>query len=307
MHRRSCPPPAALVAAARPRLAAAAGRCHSTASSRLRRAEPGLVAVWRPAAGPATAGGTQRARYKATLVVGLHAENASRKPLWRLFSERYERLLDSNPILTKSLTSGVLYGAGDTCAQVIGNRSGGESFDWGRCWRATVYGGLFYAIPAHLHYNFLQWAVVTKAAVRSARVPYVKMFVEQFVYWSYATTIYYHAVLGGMQGMSVDQIKERISSTFLDTLLAQWAFWCPAQLTNFMYVPVRHQMNYVLVVSLFWTTFLSLAFPPPTQAAVNRKLSSSKTLVVGAATQQVLDGEEVAAATDRRQNIVIYR
>ena len=47
-----------------------------------------------------------------------------------------------------------------------------------------------------------------------------------------------------------------------DTLKAQWAFWIPAQLINFKYMPVRHQLNFVLVVSLFWTTFLSLAFPP---------------------------------------------
>ena len=40
-----------------------------------------------------------------------------------------------------------------------------------------------------------------------------------------------------------------------------------SQLINFKYVPVRHQLNFVLVVSLFWTTFLSLAFPPKSGAA----------------------------------------
>eukprot|EP00965_Chrysotila_dentata_P010688 347676-Pleurochrysis_carterae.AAC.2 len=40
------------------------------------------------------------------------------------------------------------------------------------------------------------------------------------------------------------------------------ACFADCQLINFSYVPVRHQLNFVLVVSLFWTTFLSLAFPP---------------------------------------------
>ena len=31
---------------------------------------------------------------------------------------------------------------------------------------------------------------------------------------------------------------------------------------TYRYVPVRHQLNFVLCVSFFWTTFLSLAFPP---------------------------------------------
>ena len=50
-----------------------------------------------------------------------------------------------------------------------------------------------------------------------------------------------------------------MADTLWDTLKAQWAFWIPAQLINFKYVPVRHQLNFVLVVSLAWTTFLSLA------------------------------------------------
>ena len=65
--------------------------------------------------------------------------------------------------------------------------------------------------------------------------------------------------------MSVAQVHHRVRSTLWDTLKAQWAFWIPAQLINFKYVPVRHQLNFVLVVSLAWTTFLSLAFPPKPQ------------------------------------------
>ena len=80
---------------------------------------------------------------------------------------------------------------------------------------------------------------------------------------SYFTNAYYHAVLGALQGMSVGQVYDRVADTLWDTLKAQWAFWIPAQLINFRFVPVRHQLNFVLVVSLAWTTFLSLAFPPP--------------------------------------------
>eukprot|EP00967_Tisochrysis_lutea_P148175 scaffold282606_cov37-Tisochrysis_lutea.AAC.1 len=79
---------------------------------------------------------------------------------------------------------------------------------------------------------------------------------------SYFSNAYYHAVLGALQGFTVQQVYDRVTSTLWDTLKAQWAFWIPAQLINFRFVPVRHQLNFVLVVSLVWTTFLSLAFPP---------------------------------------------
>jgi len=65
-----------------------------------------------------------------------------------------------------------------------------------------------------------------------------------------------------LQGFTVNQVYDRVASTLWDTLKAQWVFWIPVQLVNFKYVPVRHQLNFVLVVSLVWTSFLSLAFPP---------------------------------------------
>lgn len=84
---------------------------------------------------------------------------------------------------------------------------------------------------------------MTKWAVRASMVPFVKMFIEQFVYWSYLSNAYYHAVLGGLQGWSLEQISRRVDDTLWDTLKAQWAFWIPAQLVNFKYVPVRHQVR----------------------------------------------------------------
>lgn len=128
---------------------------------------------------------------------------------------------------------------------------------------------------AHLHYNFLEYLVVVKWAVPAARVPFVKMFIEQFVYWSYFSNAYYHTVLGALQGFTPQQCYERVVGTLWDTLKAQWIFWIPAQLVNFKYVPVRHQLNFVLVVSLAWTTFLSLAFPPDSAAEKRARTTSS--------------------------------
>ena len=163
----------------------------------------------------------------------------------------YEVQLAQRPLLTKSVTSGVLYGIGDAIAQTVERRraeptaddGSAVTFDGARWLRAIAYGGLFYPLPAHLHYNFLERLVVVRWATPHARVPFLKMFIEQFVYWSYLSNAYYHAVLGALQGMSVSQVSDRVTSTLWDTLKAQWAFWIPAQLINFKYTPVRHQVS----------------------------------------------------------------
>ena len=41
--------------------------------------------------------------------------------------------------------------------------------------------------------------MVERMAVRVGLVPFVKMFIEQFVYWAYFSNSYYHAVLGALR------------------------------------------------------------------------------------------------------------
>lgn len=164
------------------------------------------------------------------------------------FAAWYEACLAARPLPTKMVTSGVLYAVGDCMGQAIVNARtpAGEArpgFDVGRFLRATAFGGLFYPPVAHLHYNFLEWIVVTRWAVSTPLMPWAKMFLEQFVYWGWFSNGYYHAVLGALQGMGPEQVYRRVADTLWDTLKAQWVFWIPVQLLNFKFVPLRHQVS----------------------------------------------------------------
>ena len=43
------------------------------------------------------------------------------------------------------------------------------------------------------------------------------------------------------------------------------------QLINFNFVPVRHQLNVVLTVSVVWTALLSAWYPPEVEAIDDKK------------------------------------
>jgi len=168
-----------------------------------------------------------QARLKGTAAA---TEAATETPSFaRRLMASYEAQLEARPVITKSLTSGALYGLGDWVAQTVERRNSSEPqpLDGSRWMRAVAFGGLFYPLPAHFHYNFLEWLVVVRWGMATSRVPWVKMFIEQFVYWSYLSNAYYHGVLGALQGMSVAQVYDRIESTLWDTLKAQWAFCAP--------------------------------------------------------------------------------
>lgn len=63
----------------------------------------------------------------------------------------------------------------------------------------------------------------------------------------------YHSAMGYMQGQNTEQVVQRIKDVLWETQKAQWVFWIPVQLLNFQFVPVRHQLNVVLITSVVWT------------------------------------------------------
>jgi hypothetical protein len=94
----------------------------------------------------------------------------------------------------------------------------------------------------------------------------------QFVYWSWISNSMYHGAMGAMQGMGAQEIYDRIADVLISTQLAQWSFWCPIQLLNFRYTPVRHQLNVVLLTSIVWTALLSTWYPPEKEEKVEAAL-----------------------------------
>ena len=90
----------------------------------------------------------------------------------------------------------------------------------------------------------------------------VQTIMEQFVYWSWISNSMYHAAMGYMQGQNTTQVIDKINSVLWETQKAQWVFWIPIQLLNFKFVPVRHQLNVVLLTSVVWTALLSAWYPP---------------------------------------------
>lgn len=169
-------------------------------------------------------------------------------------SRAYEAILKEQPVPTKMATGGVLWGAGDAVAQQTS-----DSFDMPRLSRAMAYGTIIHAPFAHVHYEFLEY-FVRRFGVPKAMQAGTKLVMEQFVYWSWVSNSMYHFSMAKMEGCDVEASVQRVYDRLWPTMKAQWAFWIPVQFLNFKYVPVRHQLNVVLLTSVVWTAALSFTF-----------------------------------------------
>lgn len=168
----------------------------------------------------------------------------------------YNKQIEKSPIITKSITSGILFGLGDVIAQVfIGEK--GTPYDYKRTARAWIFGNFILGPLAHWHFNFLEFLVVRKMAVGAGMMPFVKMFFDQFTYWAPGINVIYLFSLAKLEGKSNDFAVSNVKERILPVLKANWMLWPIAQVINFKLVPLAHQLNFVLVVSLFWASYLS--------------------------------------------------
>lgn len=186
------------------------------------------------------------------------------------FVDWYEGHLQARPVVTKMGTGCILWGIGDAVAQLVpqmsetkaeGNESKPFEYDMARTGRACLFGFALHAPTSHLHFNFLEW-LTNRVGVTGLGIPIFKTFMEQFVYWGWVSNAMYLSAMGAMQGHSSTDIYNKIHDNLWDLMKAQWAFWLPVQALNFQFVPVRHQLNVVLVVSIVWTALLSFWYPP---------------------------------------------
>lgn len=184
----------------------------------------------------------------------------------------YESHLKSMPITTKAFTGSALWGLGDSVGQIVPNifqqhqedksqNMHKSVYDYPRTARAMLFGFGIHAPLSHLHFNFLEFMTI-RCGFEGISIPVFKTIMEQLVYWSWFSNSLYHGAMGAMQGLNTNQIYDRIADVLWDTQKAQWAFWIPVQLLNFQLVPVRHQLNVVLVTSVAWTALLSAWYPP---------------------------------------------
>ena len=136
-----------------------------------------------------------------------------------------------------------------------------------------IYGGVIYCLPAHVYYTYIIDQAMHNLSGRglfAARfIPLAKTLTELFVYWFYFTSVLYHLAMGLMEGLSLPDTIKRVKRNFWKTCTSGWLYWGPANYLNFQFIPVRHQLMFMNVLSIGWTTFLSLL------AAKNRLLEAA--------------------------------
>ncbi|CAL5185390.1 unnamed protein product [Lathyrus oleraceus] len=163
----------------------------------------------------------------------------------------YLRKLESHPVITKSITSSLIYIAADFTSQMITLPSS-ASYDFKRTSRMAVYGLLFLGPSQHLWFNFLS-KILPK---RDVNTTLKKIFMGQAVFGPISNTVFF-SYNGALQGDSGPQIIARLKRDLLPTLLGGAMFWPVCDFVTFRFIPVHLQPLMNSSCAYVWTIYLT--------------------------------------------------
>lgn len=160
----------------------------------------------------------------------------------------YQGLLKSNPILTKSITSGVIACLGSSLSQVVGE--GVVSLKISRSF--LIFGSLVTGPVTHYLYNALDRLFPRPGVISSI----LKVLVDRALFSPVFLTLTLY-LLSRLQGENHQVALDITNEKFLNSLFANWKIWTIPQIININLVPVQYRVLFANLVALVWNFYLS--------------------------------------------------
>lgn len=179
----------------------------------------------------------------------------------------YANKLETHPLLTKCVSSGLIAASGDFLCQVVVDRrkkkvttdgTKPQSVFWWwdsvRTGRFLLLGTILVAPAIHYWYGALATTIAPGLTVRAVakRVAW-----DQFVFTPLFLVVWLTSLWSLEVGGPAANVDERLATLMPPVLLANWSLWIPLQAVNFRLVPLKFQVLFSNVVAVAWNFYLS--------------------------------------------------
>ncbi|KAK0576365.1 hypothetical protein LWI29_016204 [Acer saccharum] len=163
----------------------------------------------------------------------------------------YLAKLHSHPLITKGVTTSLIYVAADLTSQMIASEYSG-SIDLKRTLRMAAYGMLVLGPTQHFWFNSMSKVLPQRDTLTSLK----KLFMGQAIFGPCITSVFfsYNAALQGENGA---QIVARLKRDLLPTLVNGLLYWPICDFVTYKYIPVHLQPLVNSSCSYVWTIYLT--------------------------------------------------
>lgn len=180
------------------------------------------------------------------------ASSASSSSLSRIgFVGWYLGMVKSRPVLTKSVTSSLIYMAADLSSQTIA-QSNSDSYDLVRTLRMAGYGLLVLGPSLHFWFNFMSKVFPKRDVITTFK----KILMGQFLYGPTMTVVFF-SLNARLQGENTTEILSRLKRDLLPTMVNGVMYWPMCDFITFKFIPVHLQPLVSNSFSYLWTIYMT--------------------------------------------------
>lgn len=173
----------------------------------------------------------------------------------------YKEMLQTTPLLTKSLTSsGVMTVSDFICQKLVltlaskhGNDKRSTPLDVVRMLRVAITGFVWSGPIQHWWFSTLDKFVTIQNPLLRLMV---QLLLDAMIF-SPLTISGYFSMRSILEGSGLPGAYHKLSTRFVPTLVSSWQFWPVVNAVNFGLVPLPFRVLYGNVLGLFWTGYLT--------------------------------------------------
>lgn len=170
--------------------------------------------------------------------------------VFQIFGNKYASLLESSPILTKSLTAALIFGLSDWTAQKLEKKK----LDRLRTFSTVLVGLLYFGPAAHAWYDMI-FRLFPKTSLVSTLQ---KAALGQMIFGPSFTCVFFAASLIQCGNFSLGTWLAKIKSDLFGAWAAGLGFWPLVDLVSYSLLPPQWIPLFVNLCSFIWTVYLSL-------------------------------------------------
>nr|XP_004544619.1 peroxisomal membrane protein 2 [Maylandia zebra] len=172
--------------------------------------------------------------------------------------QQYLVLLKKYPILTKSVTSGILSALGNLLSQFVEARKKAQkgapvsNIDAAGAARYTIYGLLITGPVSHLFYQLMEvWIPTTD------RFCVVKRLLLDRLIFAPGFLLLFYFVMNILEAKGWTDFEKKMRRSYWTALKMNWKVWTPFQFININFVPVQFRVLFANMIALFWYAYLA--------------------------------------------------
>ncbi|XP_057464848.1 uncharacterized protein LOC130754627 [Actinidia eriantha] len=163
----------------------------------------------------------------------------------------YLGMVKSRPILTKSITSALIYTTADLSSQTIAAPAS-EPYDLIRTLRMAGYGMLILGPSLHFWFNFVSKILPKRDLITTFK----KIMMGQILYGPTMTVVFF-SVNAALQGENGTEIIARLKRDLLPTMISGVMYWPVCDFVTFKFIPVHLQPLVSNSFSYLWTVYMT--------------------------------------------------